>query len=79
MKVRATKRGYYGAILREPGEVFELRRDADFSKNWMVVEAAKPAAPGGDVKPGGDAKPGKPKSPGKPTDASAPADFNGTI
>lgn len=34
MKVKATQRGFYGAM-REPGEEFEISDKADFSSAWM--------------------------------------------
>lgn len=34
MKVRATKTGFDGWALREPGTVFEIK-DSQFSKVWM--------------------------------------------
>lgn len=35
MLVRATQRGYYGVVLREPGHEFKLKSDADFHESWM--------------------------------------------
>lgn len=35
MKVVATRKGYYGSKVREPGEEFGLRSEADFSEGWM--------------------------------------------
>ncbi len=32
--VMATHKGYYG-VLREPGEIFQLKAKEDFSKRWM--------------------------------------------
>jgi len=34
MQVKATSMGYYGAIRRKPGAVFEIE-DSHFSKKWM--------------------------------------------
>lgn len=53
MKVIATRKGYYGSKVREPGEEFGLRSEADFSEGWMkpsdgaapkAKAKAKPAA-----------------------------------
>lgn len=42
MIVVATAKGYYGSKVREPGETFGLRSDADFSASWMQpVEGAR--------------------------------------
>jgi hypothetical protein len=43
MRVRAIARGYYGRLLRRPGDVFTLAREADFSARWMeAVPASVP-------------------------------------
>lgn len=41
MKVRATKLGYYGLILRRPGKVFVLKDTKHFSSRWMEKVAQK--------------------------------------
>lgn len=33
--VRATKKGYYGGTRIQPGQVFGIHEEQDFSKNWM--------------------------------------------
>jgi hypothetical protein len=43
MKVRATRRGQYGAALRRPGAVFTLVDPAHFNPSWMQeVDASIP-------------------------------------
>lgn len=49
MKVRAISLGYYGERRRYPGEVFEIKTEKEFSRNWMEkvsedtpVKEAKP-------------------------------------
>ncbi len=37
MRVRATDRGFYGSVLRRPGDVFTLARRGDFSARWMAA------------------------------------------
>ena len=42
MKVRATRRGFVGQLLRRPGDVFEIP-EAAFSARWMeVVDESTP-------------------------------------
>lgn len=41
MRVIATAIGYYGSKRRDVDEVFGLKDDADFSKNWMKKVSAK--------------------------------------
>jgi hypothetical protein len=40
MRVRALYRGYYGGLVRRPGDVFTLAKPEDFSALWMVVGPA---------------------------------------
>jgi len=40
MRVRARARGYYGALVRRPGDVFTLTQPQDFSKHWMCMVPA---------------------------------------
>ena len=35
LKVRAIALGYYGAQLREEGDIFDLREAEHFSSSWM--------------------------------------------
>jgi hypothetical protein len=35
MQVRATQRGFYGTLLRRPGDVFTLASAEHFSARWM--------------------------------------------
>lgn len=35
IKVEATKRGYYGVEIREPGSQFDIQSEKEFSKRWM--------------------------------------------
>lgn len=57
-KVQATQRGYFGNIIREPGDVFEVPADAMGS--WM--ETIDPLDHDGDGKKGGSLPSGKPKA-----------------
>lgn len=36
IKVRATKKGWYGRRVRMPGDEFEIKSEVAFSKRWMV-------------------------------------------
>lgn len=43
IKVRAIETGYYGLIVRQPGDVFVIANDREFSKVWMErVDKAVP-------------------------------------
>lgn len=42
MRVTATKKGYYGNVVREPGDVFTLADEDHFSDAWMKPVEAKP-------------------------------------
>lgn len=43
MRVTATERGYYGNIVREPGDTFVLADEAAFSSSWMrAIDEATP-------------------------------------
>jgi hypothetical protein len=43
LRVRATRRGQYGNVLRRVGDVFDVLSARDFSAHWMVVvEATTP-------------------------------------
>ena len=43
MRVTATQKGYYGHVVREPGDVFTLADEAAFAASWMeAVDEAKP-------------------------------------
>lgn len=44
MRVVATAIGYYGGKRRDIDEVFGLKDDADFSKNWMKKVSVKAEA-----------------------------------
>jgi hypothetical protein len=47
MRVVATQQGYYNHRLIEPGQVFQIRNDGDFAREWMRPakgETAKPVA-----------------------------------
>lgn len=47
MKVVATQQGYYNHRLIEPGQVFHIRNDGDFAREWMRAakgETEKPVA-----------------------------------
>ncbi|MCC6863272.1 MAG: hypothetical protein IT544_00485 [Rhodobacteraceae bacterium] len=52
MIVIATAKGYYAGKVREPGETFGLRDDADFSEVWMKTSDAAQAS---SVKKNGEA------------------------
>jgi hypothetical protein len=41
MRVRASRRGYYGNLLRRPGDVFTLARAEDFSPRWMTAVSSE--------------------------------------
>ena len=41
MKVKATRMGYYGHKRRKEGEVFNIKSEKFFSKNWMVKALKK--------------------------------------
>lgn len=62
MDVRATLRGYYGGKVREPGDRFEIKSAAEFSKSWMEKAAPDPLDHDGDGKKGGSLPSGKPKA-----------------
>lgn len=52
MNVTATRRGFYGGVIRSVGEAFDLADKDDFSENWMAAEAGeKPAKPKPQPKP----------------------------
>lgn len=66
MKVRATQRGYYGGMIREPGtkdaEFALVNPKHDFASSWMEkVGATDPLDHDGDGKKGGSVPAGKPK------------------
>lgn len=42
MRVTATQKGYYGNVVREPGDVFTLADEDHFSDAWMKPVEAKP-------------------------------------
>lgn len=43
MRVVATAKGYYGSIVREPGDTFVLADEAAFAASWMeAIDEAKP-------------------------------------
>lgn len=67
MKVIATAKGYYGSKVREPGEEFGLRSEADFSEGWM--KPSDGAAPKAKAK----AKP-NPAAQVQETEVKAPVD-----
>lgn len=56
MRVIATQKGYYGNVVREPGDVFTLADEAAFSGVWMQAieaggdEPVKPKARKGQVR-----------------------------
>ena len=41
-EVRATRRGYYGGKLRNPGDVFVLSNTNAFSRQWMASVSGSP-------------------------------------
>ena len=44
MKVKATKRGYYGSAIRDPGDQFEIASKEELG-SWMEpVKVAQPKA-----------------------------------
>lgn len=40
--VRAKELGYYGMERRDPGVIFEIKDDADFSSRWMERVKTRP-------------------------------------
>jgi hypothetical protein len=50
MRVRAHALGFYGICLRNPGHIFHIKNESEFSESWMEwvdeAEAAKGRAPG---------------------------------
>ena len=36
MKVRATRKGYYGLKVREERDEFDIQDESEFSEKWMV-------------------------------------------
>tara|TARA_B100000959_G_C14907607_1_gene593698 strand:+ start:1160 stop:1333 length:174 start_codon:yes stop_codon:yes gene_type:complete len=44
MLVKATKKGFYGDVIRNEGDTFEIRSDDEFSNEWMS-EVYIPKAP----------------------------------
>lgn len=44
IQVRATQAGFY-KVYRDPGTVFDIFREGDFSHNWMVRLSPMPVAP----------------------------------
>ena len=42
MRVTATQKGYYGNVVREPGDVFTLADEAAFTASWMEAVYAQP-------------------------------------
>lgn len=62
IKVQAIRRGYFGGVIREEGDVFEIDNKKQFSQRWMkeIKAPAKSKAPAGDdagvdAAPAGDA------------------------
>lgn len=55
MRVTATQKGYYGHVVREPGDVFTLADEDHFSDAWMKPFDAKtdPLDHDGDGRKGG--------------------------
>lgn len=53
MRVVATARGYYGSVVRKPGDVFDIADRAAFSSSWMVEAPAHPLDHDGDGRKGG--------------------------
>lgn len=43
MKVKATKKGYYGHRLRKPGEVFDMEEDSFKGEDGKVCTWVEPA------------------------------------
>ena len=37
MKVRATRKGYYGLKIREERDEFDIQDKSEFSEKWMVA------------------------------------------
>ena len=47
MKVEATRTGFYGGKLREPGDVFDLKEGKDALGSWMrIVDGKTPTGKG---------------------------------
>ena len=44
MKVQATERGFFGGALKEPGDVFDVKK-AEFSEEWMEKYSAPEPEP----------------------------------
>lgn len=53
MRVVATQKGYYGNVVREPGDVFTLADEDHFSTAWMDEAPAHPLDHDGDGRKGG--------------------------
>lgn len=56
MRVIATQKGYYGNVVREPGDVFTLADEAAFSEVWMEAvdeDKTDPLDHDGDGRKGG--------------------------
>ena len=51
VEVRAVARGFYGGTMREPGEVFPVRSEADLGR-WMVRTEPAPQPDGEPRVPG---------------------------
>ncbi len=50
MKVKATRRGYYGSMVRDPGDEFVLKSKDDLG-SWMQPIEAPKAEPKAEPKP----------------------------
>ena len=53
MRVTATQKGYYGNVVREPGDVFRLADEDHFSATWMAADEPHPLDHDGDGHKGG--------------------------
>lgn len=51
MKVTATERGYYGGMIREPGDVFDVDGAKAFSDKWMAKAGKSKPAEAAPVEP----------------------------
>lgn len=50
MRVKAISVGYYNSSLVNPGDIFELNNEKDYSKNWMEkIEDSTAVVPCEDV------------------------------
>lgn len=70
MRVRATQKGFFGGVLREPGtltEEFVLGEpEAQFAAEWMVAVEANVPAPEPEPAPAPEPAPVKPAAAPKP-------------